>query len=109
MAAAVKLHAAGGNLLHVKIGVNNGFFVPDGFACFVAEGVDDAAAAAAGNNGKTGNLIGAALRFRIVRFAENEVGIYKVAVAFNCNMANRVLPLGVVVRVRRNVDRNAFS
>ena len=48
MAAAVKLHAAGGNLLHVKIGVDDRFLVPDSFAGIMAEGVDDAAAAAAG-------------------------------------------------------------
>ena len=48
MAAAVKLHAAGGNLLQVKDGVDDRFLIPDSFACFMAKGVDDAAAAAAG-------------------------------------------------------------
>ena len=49
MAAAVKLHAAGGNLLQVKIGVDDRFLIPDSFAGIMAEGVDDAAAAAAGD------------------------------------------------------------
>ena len=69
MAAAVKLHAAGGNLLHVKIGVDDLFLVPDSFAGIMAEGVDDAAAAAAGNVGQAGNFF---YRLLIKRFTKAE-------------------------------------
>lgn len=74
MAAAVKLHAAGGNLLQVKDGVDDRFLIPDSFACFMAKGVDDAAAAAAGNVGQAGNFICPAFRLRVIRLAEHKIG-----------------------------------
>lgn len=44
MAHAVQLHTAGGDLLHIQVGVDDVLLVPDGDGGLVAEGVDDAAA-----------------------------------------------------------------
>lgn len=100
MAAAVKLHAAGGNLLQVKIGVDDRFLIPDSFAGIMAKGVDDAAAAAAGDVRKAGNFICPAFRLRVIRLADHKIGVYKVAVAFDCDVTDGMLPFGIIICVR---------
>ena len=99
VSAAVKFHAAGRNLLHVEVGVDDRFFIPDGLARVMSEGVNDAAAAAAGNALKAGNFVRAAACFGVIRAAEEQIGVDKVAVRLNGNVPDGVLLFRIVVGV----------
>ena len=48
MAGRVEFHVAQGDLIHIEVGVDDGFFIPNGLGDVMAAGIDDAAAAAAG-------------------------------------------------------------
>lgn len=48
MAGSIEFHVAQSDLSHVEIGIDEGFFVPNGLGNVMAAGIDDAAAAAAG-------------------------------------------------------------
>ena len=92
---AVQLHAAGGHLLHVQIGVDDGLLVPHGDGGLVAEGVDDTAAAPAGDIRQGGDLRRAADRLGIVLPPEDQVGVDEVAVPLDGDVADGVLHSGL--------------
>ena len=94
MAHAVQLHTAGGDLLHIQVGVDDVLLVPDGDGGLVAEGVDDAAAAPAGDVRQGRDLGGAADGLGIVAAAEDQIGVDEVAVTLDGNVADGVPPPG---------------
>ena len=71
-------------------------------------GVDDAAAAAAGDVVQVRDLVRAVQPGGVVRAVKDHVAVDEVAPALERDVLHGGLPLGVVVRVRRDVERHAL-
>ena len=71
-------------------------------------GVDDAAAAAAGNGVQARDLVRAVQPGGVVRAVEDHVAVDEVAPALERDVLHGGLPLGVVIRVRRDVERHTL-
>lgn len=108
MAADVVLHAARGDAAEVEIGVDYALAIPERLGELMAVGVDDAAPAAAHHVRQRGYLRRRALRRGVHLPREVHVAVHKIAVALDGDVAYRVLPLRVVVRVGRDVDGHAL-
>lgn len=70
----------------------------------MAEGVDDAAAAPAGDVRQGRDLGGAADGLGIVAAAEDQIGVDEVAVTLDGNVADGVLPLRIVIGIGGDVQ-----
>ena len=80
VAAGVALHAAGRDLLHVQHGVEHAFLVSQGIGDRVAEGVDDIAAAPAGDVGELCDLVLGVEIFGVGVPGKDHVAVDEVAV-----------------------------
>lgn len=108
MAAHVVLHLGGRDLLHIQIGVDHGFLIPDAFADQVAERIDDAAAASAENVRPVVQRMNFIQILRVGCLGDQQVCVDEVAVAFDGDVPDGVLPLRVVIRICGDVQRNTL-
>ena len=108
VAAHIVLHAAGGHLLHIQLGVEDAFLIPECLRHGVARGIDDRAAPAADHVGQAGHLRGAAEILRVVLPGEDHVAVHEVAVPLDGDVADGVLPFRIVIRIGGDVDRHAL-
>ena len=109
MPAGVKLHAAGGDLGHIQVRVDDALHVPHGLRLVAAVGINDAAAAAAEDAPRLGcHLVAGSqiLRVRILR--DNHIAVHHIAAPFQRDVTDRVLPLGIVIGVAGNIQTDAL-
>ena len=108
VAGGVKFHVAQDHLIHIQIGVDDGFPVPHGFCDVMAARVDDAAAATAGcviqfGNGCAFNQIGG-----VHVLGEILVDVENVATPFDGDVFDRILPFWVIIGIRSYIEADAF-
>ena len=108
VAAHVELHAARGHALHIKVGIEDVLPVPHRLHDIVPIRVDDAAAAAAGDIAQARELFGTVQPGWVIRAVKDHVAIDEIAPALERDVLHGGLPLGVVIRVRRDVERHAL-
>ena len=108
--AGVELHAGAGGLIGVDVGVDDGLAIPHGLGDIVTIRVDDGAAAIAGGEGQTGDLV----RGRTVIIGGihilGEVLIYMeyVALSLDGNVLDGVVPLGIIVGIGAEIEAHAL-
>ena len=108
MTGAVEFHAAHRYFVEVEIGIDDCFPIPDGFRYIMAVRINDTAAATADRVVESGDFCCFEKCGGVHGFGEILVGVEDIAMAFDGNVTDRVLPFGIVVRVRGEVDGYAF-
>ncbi len=108
VAGGIEFHVVQDDLVHVQVGVDEGFPVPGGFGDVMAARVDDAAAAAAGRvvqfgEGSAFDQVG-----RIHVLSEILVDVEDVAAPFDGDVLDRILPFRVVIGIWCQIEDDAF-
>ena len=108
MAGSIKFHVAQSDLIHVEIGIDEGFLVPNRLGEIMTAGIDDAAAAAAGRviqfiDGALFHQVGG-----IHGLGKVLIDVKDVAVTFDSNVLDRILPFGIVVGIRCQIEADAL-
>ena len=107
MACRVEFHPASRDFVRIEVGIDDRLLLPDRLVHIVAERVDDAASSCQRNIGKFGIFVRAVEAFRIHILGHIRICVEYVYMAFDRDVFDSVMPLLVVVRVRRQVERYA--
>ena len=108
MAAYIKLHTAGGYFTHIKLGINNSFFVPYRFCKVMPVRVNNTAAAAAHLFRQFSNFVLCLQICRVSITCKIHIAVYKIAMPFNSYMLNCALLFIIIIGIWRNIQSNSF-